>query len=101
MRCEVAFLDEVGESRLQNSRRVLPGEEHRLRYVRNHVQWQNDVANAQGREHRFGKGANINGSTVRRDALQCRYGIPWETVFAIEIVFDDPGVQSARDLRQP
>ena len=97
---EVAFLDEIGESRLQDSRRVLPGQKHRLRDVRDHVQRQNDIAHAQGREHGFGKGADIDGSAVRRHALQRRHGVPGKAVFAVEVVFDDPGVVSARDLRQ-
>ena len=69
MRREVAFLDEIGQRRLQNSRRILPSEIHSLRDVRDHVQRQNHIAHAQRGEHRFGKGADINGSTVRRDAL--------------------------------
>ncbi len=97
---EMAALDELGESALQDQWRELAGDGARPLEARSQRLRQHHEAQPQGREQRLREGAHVDGAPGVVDALHRRYRLAAEAILAVEVVLDDPGIVAMGDLEQ-
>src|ERR1700739_2596050 len=88
---EVAFLDEVGEGRLVESGRKNVGSFARGIKCADEIFGNNHVAQTQGGEQNFAESADVDDASVRVHALQRSNWMAAEAIFAVVLIFDDPG----------
>ena len=97
------LFDEIGEGRLEDQGRELPGIADRRLDPVGEVRRQHDETEPDRREQRLREGPDIDHARIVGQPLHRWQRLATEGVFAIEIVLDDPGIGGAGDLehRQP
>ena len=97
---EEALADEVGERRLEEERRILSGDADRRLEALDELRRDDDVGDAERREHRLRQRADIDDAAAVVQALHRRDRMPAEAILAVVVVLDDPGVVLLGDMEE-
>src|ERR1700683_3883029 len=94
------FGDEIGQHRLVKMRRIdVHGVAHGQETI-DQVGWQDEITDPQRREQHLTECPDVNHARSLVKALQRRHRLGFVTIFAVVIVFDDPGTRAAGPLQQ-